>query len=221
MTAKDPATGRHLEESAIQRVLFATENVHVFTIPPITSTKGFAASGWSTTGKEIFKARLRIIETTVEAQIKVDIVLEDSGTGELFAAAPYTNAAVVQQANDSSRFFALRVQGEGGMKATLGIMFEERGAAFDFNVALTEGRKALDGPQKDKRDLSANKQDFSLKEGEEIHVEVGHMGRRRPAPVSRSEEDDQAALFSIAPPPPPAKASRREPVDEGGFGEFQ
>lgn len=47
------------------------------------------------------------------------------------------------QALGSSRFFALRVVGEGGMKATLGIGFEERADAFDFNTTLQDVRKLL------------------------------------------------------------------------------
>ena len=49
------------------------------------------------------------------------------------------------QALGSSRFFALRVVGEGGMKATLGIGFEERSDAFDFNTTLQDVRKLLGG----------------------------------------------------------------------------
>lgn len=255
MAITDPATGRPLpdSDSSFQRVLFVSNDVHVYGIPPITSTKGFSASSWTSptqpTAQQIFTARLRIIETTVDSKIKADVVLEDSKSGDLFAAAPYTSTAIVQQANDSSRFFAIRVQGEGGMKATLGVGFEDRSPAFDFNLALGEARKALDMetaagtvPGKGKQAFGAseqeNKNDFSLKEGEKIHIQVGQKGRRAASPNTAARLDDSDALFSIAPPPstgqshtalptiaPPLavgkKSAQELGFDDGEFGEFQ
>lgn len=251
MPTIDPSTNRPLPDSAIQRILFVTQNVHVYQIPPITSTRGFSASTWTSptqpTAQQIFTARLRIIETSLEGKIKADIVLEDSNSGDLFAAAPYTSTAVVQPANDSSRFFAVRVQGDGGMKATLGIGFEDRSPAFDFGIALGEVRKVLgmDGnggsakgqPTRAKAEQEV-KRDFSLKEGQTINIQVGSKGRRLPAADNASAQDDSAALFSIAPPPPagkgPAEFSPTAPpsavgaksaqelgFDDGEFGEFQ
>ncbi|KAI5273592.1 DUF1681-domain-containing protein [Aureobasidium subglaciale] len=218
MTTLDPATGRPLPESAIQRVLFICPRVHVYQIPPLTSNKGFSAGSWTApprpTAQMIFTARLRIIETSLSNQIKTDIVLEDPKTGDLFAACPYTSAAVVEQANDSSRFFAIRVVGEGGMKATLGMGFEERPDAFDFSITLSEARKLLgmeqnaapgqaQQQQMSRKTVEEPKKDFSLKEGESIHVEIGGRGRRQQQ-SSSAAKDDGNALFSIAPPPPPA-----------------
>lgn len=254
MAITDPSTGRTLPDSAIQRVLFVANDVHVYGIPPITSTKGFQASSWTSptqpTAQQIFTARLRIIETSVEGKIKADIVLEDAKTGDLFAAAPYTSTAAVQQANDSSRFFAVRVVGEGGMKATLGIGFEDRSPAFDFGIALGEVRKVLGlegntaatGPSSTKtksNDDQDNKTDFSLKEGQTINIQVGSRGRRAPPAVPAANNmDENAALFSIAPPPgaakpqselapiaPPStaqgKSAQELGFDDGEFGEFQ
>lgn len=237
----DVTTGRKLPDSAIQRVLFITSNVHVYQIPPLTSNKGFTSASWTSTqptAREIFTARLRIVETSLDNEISTAIALEDADSGALFAAAPYTSTAVVQPALDSSRFFAVRVQGEGGMKATLGIGFEDRSPAFDFGIALSEAQKVLgiagvvNGPQKsDQAKLDqAGKQDFSLKEGEKIHIQVGSKGRRQPASTSLAKPDEGAALFSIAPPPAPSKpdssASQSQSAqafgfDDGEFGEFQ
>lgn len=263
MTTLDPATGRPLASDAIQRVLFICNKVHVYQIPPLTSAKGFNAGGWTSvtqpTAKEIFQARVRIIETSLARSIKADIILEDPKTGDLFAAAPYTAPAAVQPALDSSRFFAIRVVGEGGMKATLGIGFEERSDAFDFSIALGDQRKVLGfegeqgaarGPSKTKPVVEEPKRDFSLKDGQTIHVELGGKGRRtrNADSTSASAGAEGAALFSIKPPPggwssggmpilaPPPSASDvragRSPspskaqaqdlgFDDGEFGEFQ
>lgn len=250
---QDPATGQELPDSAIQRVTFITDNVHIYGIPPLSSNKGFSASSWTSptqaTAQQIFTGRIRIIETSIESKIKVDIVIEDPQTGELFAAAPYTSQAVVQQANDSSRFFAVRVVGEGGMKATLGIGFEDRSPAMDFNIALTEARKVLNptsptSPAGRSTQMTGNlvqesKQDFTLKEGEQIKVQLGNKGRRSaPMAAVSTKQDESSALFSIAPPPGASKsASAFAPIappsavegksaqdlgfDDGEFGEFQ
>lgn len=108
---------------------------------------------------------------------------------------------------DSARFFAVRVVGEGGRKATLGIGFEERGEAIDFGIALQEVRKVqgIGGEEKPKAgakglvtEVQEEKKDFRLKEGEMIHVDIGRRGRRKEGSV---REGDEKALFSIAPPP--------------------
>ncbi|KAK6431726.1 hypothetical protein LTR95_012115 [Oleoguttula sp. CCFEE 5521] len=249
-----------MDATTITRVLFSTPNIHVYTIPPLTSTKGFLAASWTApprpTAKEIFTARLRVVEASISADdaptcLAIEIRLEDSSTGDLFAAAPYTSSAVVQAALDSARFFAIRVQGEGGMKATLGIGFEDRSPAFDFGIALTEARKLLgwEGSGtvngKGKEGLGEEvKRDFSLKEGEKIHVQVGGKSRRVHGQVGQHDDvpkDEGSALFSIAPPPAAGKASESVTLppptppksqassktaqdlgfDDGEFGEFQ
>ncbi|EME78625.1 uncharacterized protein MYCFIDRAFT_205110 [Pseudocercospora fijiensis CIRAD86] len=257
MSISGPTTGQLLPDSAIQRVLFITPTVHIYQIPPITSTSGFSASAWTNasrpTAQQIFTARLRILETSVESKIKVDILLEDPATGDLFAAAPYTSPAVIQQANDSSRFFAIRVVGERGMKATLGLGFEDRSPAFDFGIALVEARKVLgmdanggvgssrEREEKLRKKMEGDlKKDFSLKEGEKIHVNIGRRGQGKQVEEANGgqQENDGAALFSIAPPPPPAAAAGKVDAfatpadthgktaqelgfDDGEFGEFQ
>nr|POE72360.1 adaptin ear-binding coat-associated protein 2 [Quercus suber] len=218
-------------DPAIERVLFVAQNVHVYGIPPLTSTRGFNASSWTSptqpTAQQIFTARLRILETSTGLKITAQILLEDANTGELFAGAPYTAPAVVQQAQDSSRFFALRVVGEGGMKATLGIGFEDRSPAFDFSIALGDVRKVLgfDNPAGPTTGSSSrgllskieadSKTDFSLKEGEKITIQLGGKGRRHMVEDdvgSGTNQDDSAALFSIAPPPGAANGPTSAPT---------
>ena len=243
----DPVTGTPIPPEAIQRILHISPKVHIYRIPPITSTKGFSAASWTQNpADQIFTARLRVIETAIPPpssatqdipeKVSVHILLEDARTGELFAAAPYTHPSAVEQASDSSRFFAVRVVGNGGkMKATLGIGFEERPDAFDFSVALQDVRRTLGlevtastanvgrrmGPQRGgrgapppppkKEELEA-KRDFSLKEGEMITINIGGKGRRTSAKVTDDTspggmQNSGASLFSI--PPPPSAASMK------------
>ncbi|KAI1823095.1 hypothetical protein F4861DRAFT_540307 [Xylaria intraflava] len=222
MESIDPATGQPLPADAIQRVLFIVATVHVYNIPPMMPGKGHVAALWTAdeNKRQIFSARLRVLETAItqasgEEKVKADIVLEDPRNGQLFAAAPYTAAAVVEPASDSSRFFALRVQDEMGRKATLGIGFEERIDAFDFGVALQEAQKTLGWtqnglpgkrPEVEVKDNS-EKRDFSLKEGETITVNLpARFGR----PKSQTEGEASGANLSSfsLPPPPSAQASK-------------
>ena len=234
MTSVDPTTGAPLPPDAIQRVLFIASSVHVYSIPPLTSTKGYNASQWTADNnkRQIFTARLRILETAIPSPdstketVTTHVLLEDPSSGQLFAAAPYTDAGAVEQVLDSSRFFAVRVVGEGGRKAVLGIGFEERSEAFDFGIALQEVRK-VQGIDNDAGPIGARKasggkaaaaekkpepqKDFSLKEGQVIRVDIGRKGRRPLKEGSRNAEADDRALFSIAPPPQRDKGSLLPP----------
>ncbi|KAI5459768.1 hypothetical protein BGZ63DRAFT_388642 [Mariannaea sp. PMI_226] len=227
MELLDPATGRPLPNDAIQRILFVANAVHVYNIPPLTSTKGYNAASWTTDPKRhIFTARLRVVETAYESssdknKLKVDAVLEDVSNGQLFAAAPYTTPATVEPVLDSSRFFALTVRDPQGRKAVLGIGFEERSEAFDLSIALQEARKALGWEGEQSKPAEAKKEedkrDYSLKDGETITVNFGSnskFGRRKAAQQS-SSSTGSANLQSFAlPPPPPGPSSS----SGGGFG---
>lgn len=223
MDTIDPATGRTLPADAIQRVLFIAQTVHVYNIPPLASNKGYVAATWTADNnkRQIFSARLRVLETAIPTPsngetLKTDILLEDVKTGQLFAAAPYTVPGVVEQVLDSSRFFAVRVEGEG-RKAVLGVGFEERSEAFDFSVALQEVRKTLGlednakygGKKPVKEQKAPEKKDFSLKEGETITVSIGGRGMGRRNPPKQEEPSNGFGGFSLPPPP-----------GEGSMGSF-
>lgn len=218
---QDPTTGQPLPADAIQRALFIAAQVHIYQIPPLTSSKGYKASAWTANDNKchIFTARLRVMETALPTPDgtgtetpRTDILLEDSTTGELFAAAPYTSEAVVEQALDSSRFFAIRVQGEGNRKAMLGVGFEDRSEAFDFGVCLQEVRR-IQGLDKSSTASAASKRggdppalpksDLSLKAGETITVKLRgrHDRARNPSEDTPCPADESAALFAIPPPP--------------------
>ena len=222
---------------AIQRVLFVCTKVHVYSIPPLTSNKGYVAASWTenNNAREIFVARVRVIETSVPPpssdpvapeKISVDVLLEDPKTADLFAAAPYRDKSVVEPAVDSSRFYAIRVVGDGGQKATLGIGFEDRSESIDFGISLQECRKVLGyesrpqavGGSSQKAAAKSDqhtKKDWSLKEGETIKIDIGKNGPRSQTAANHVRGDDeggaQAALFSIK-PPPAASSSTSIPI---------
>lgn len=219
MSTIDPSTGRPLPADAIQRVLHITAKVHVYAVPPLASNKGHSAASW-TTRDPIFTARLRVLETSVRDQLSVAVLLEDPASGDLFAAAPYGHPSAVEQATDSSRFFAVRVVGDGGRKATLGMGFEERSDAFDFNIALQDAAKALGlvkpaAQSAAKRGAPAEPKpvDYSLKEGQTITVSIGGRGGSSKPAAATPAADISAMPFL---PPPPSAADVKAGRSAGG-----
>ncbi|EPE09978.1 adaptin ear-binding coat-associated protein 2 [Ophiostoma piceae UAMH 11346] len=251
MSAIDPITGQPLPANAIQRVLFIGSQVHVYQIPPLTSTKGYTAATWTEDPKRhIFTARLRVLETGTDNgdddddssastdKVKVDVILEDPASGQLFAAAPYNDAGVIESALDSSRFFAVRVQDGQGRRAMIGIGFEERPDAFDFGVALQEARKTVgleaagsSGPgaaaqakankKEEEEKAAAEKRDYSLKEGETITINLGgssKFGRRSENSSPTPSSSGGLGGFSLAPPPAASSFSSSASSKPAGSG---
>lgn len=237
----DPTTGAPLPPDAIQRILFLAPKTHVYAVPPLASTKGYTASAWTSAPQNpIFTARCRIVETAYASTLKADVVLEDPSSGELFAAAPYTDEAAVEPVLDSSRFFALRVRDPEGRKAVLGVGFEERSEAFDFGVALQEAKKTVLGVSEPKAHAKKVEEtrDLSLKEGETITVNLGGSKFKRSSGKRTEEPTGDLSAFSLPPPPgsggaglipppPPAgsrkaqdKSAKELGFDDGQFGEF-
>ena len=54
----------------------------------------------------------------------------------------------------------------------MGFGFEERNDAFDFNVTLNDFKTRNDEVKVDDKILNAEKQDFSLKEGQKIKINI-------------------------------------------------
>ena len=100
---------------------------------------------------------------------------------------------------DSGRYFVLKIVNEQGRHAFIGIAFNERNDAFDFNVALQEHKRlGLECDSKlifsflfffsecEREDRAAAgevpaslpSQDFSLKEGQKITVKIGNKDVR-------------------------------------------
>ncbi|OLL21680.1 Adaptin ear-binding coat-associated protein 2 [Neolecta irregularis DAH-3] len=193
--------------------------VQVYRIPPRASSKGHRASDWGDLDKSLWSGRLRILETDTECEIR----LEDSNTGELFAACPYISTHVVEPVLDSSRFFVITVVDQG-RRAYLGIGFQEKTDAFDLNVALQDFRKRQLGVQEAKKKVALPPKDYSLKEGETITVNIGQKQRTvasRPATASEIDE-----IF-IPPPPSVMDINRtqseavNEAFDDDAWGDFQ
>ncbi|KAL7420366.1 hypothetical protein Q5752_005336 [Cryptotrichosporon argae] len=188
----------------IESVLFVAREVMVYQVPPRTAASGYKAAEWDVE-KFLWKGRLRVLEVGPRCELR----LEDANTGELFASATYQSPwTQVEPVLDSSRYFVLRVEGDGGRRAYIGMGFLERGDAFDFNVALQSAtrRASAPPPSAEPSKPAAPPKDYSLKEGQTFSIKL--PGRdRKPAPSASSGAGAEAGagLFSLPPPPPPGR----------------
>ena len=107
------------------------------------------------------------------------ITLLDSTTNQVFATCAVTDDSSVESTLDSSRYFVLKIQNAQGRHAFIGIAFNEKNDAFDFNVALQEHKleciredRAAAGPAPSNIPL----RDLSIKTGEKITVKIAGTG---------------------------------------------
>ena len=75
---------------------------------------------------------------------------------------------------DSSRYFVMRIE-KDRKKAYIGVGFQERSEALDFKIALQEYKKYLDEPEYEE---DSEEQDYSLQEGETLHVDVAIKNKK-------------------------------------------
>jgi ferric-dicitrate binding protein FerR (iron transport regulator) len=100
----------------------------------------------------------------------------------VFASCPVTDDAAVERTLDSGRYFVLRIQNAQGKHAFIGIAFNERNDSFDFNVALQEHKSECEREDQAAAQAAtgittaaAPTRDFSLKDGQKIHVNIGSV----------------------------------------------
>nr|CAB3499391.1 unnamed protein product [Digitaria exilis] len=171
------------EEEAFEHTLLVVREVSVYKIPPRTTSGGYKCGEWLQSDK-IWSGRLRVVSCGDRCEIR----LEDPATGELFAACfvlPGQRESAVETVLDSSRYFVLRIEDGRGKHAFVGLGFNERNEAFDFNVALSDHEKYVKREQ-EKETAGAGGDDSSgggeidihpavnrrLKEGETIRINV-------------------------------------------------
>merc|ERR1719291_292217 len=86
----------------------------------------------------------------------------------------------VERAVDSSRYFVLKIS-NGARHAFIGLGFEDRNDAFDFNCTLSDFKSTWvdrgGGTEEQSSSAPAEpSKDFSLKEGQKISIDLGALG---------------------------------------------
>ncbi|CAN4093235.1 unnamed protein product [Withania somnifera] len=154
------------DEESFEHTLLVVREVSVFKIPR---------------SDRIWTGRLRVVSCKERCEIR----LEDPNSAELFAAcfmAPGQRESSVESVLDSSRYFVLKIEDGRGKHAFIGLGFNERNEAFDFNVALSDHEKYVkrendkdvgDGEAGDDNHIEIHPAvNHRLKEGETIRINV-------------------------------------------------
>jgi hypothetical protein len=123
----------------------------------------------------------------------------------------------VENVEDSTRYFVIRVQNENGQQAFLGMGFNDRSDSFDFNVALQDHFKHLKQTKQIEEEQkltiqnssseqpSAAKHDFSFKEGQTIKINL-KSSFTGDEPTKKTIKKPHENLIPGVLPPPPGSA---------------
>lgn len=113
----------------------------------------------------------------------------------------------VEQVVDSSRYFVLKIQGEGGREATIGFGFRERDQATDLRETLQHYEKAV--RRENSTEASSSIASFSvpaMAEGEKIHVDLG--GKTTSVVKAEGGGSGGGDVPLLRKPPPPSEDAK-------------
>lgn len=173
-------TASSSEESEIERTLCQLPEVYVFKIPVRSSAEGYRAADWPK--DHMWTGKIKIVAKGNTAYIFL-LGADD----KVFALCPVTDDNAVERTVDSGRYFVLRIQNAQGKHAYIGIAFNERNHAFDFNVTLSEHKESLERESKAaKLHYNNNLSNISLQPGQKIHINVNTAKKTASKPAKTS-----------------------------------
>ena len=107
------------------------------------------------------------------------MLLVDTNGGNIFAVCPirhFEESNGVDRCIDSSRYFVLRIQNAQGRHMFIGLAFNERNDAFDFNTALEDSKREKEMEKRAAEGMGGESYvesvDYKMKEGEKIRVSI-------------------------------------------------
>ncbi len=189
-TSSDGDTANFLssmnDPTVIERLRCMIKHAHVFKLPPRQSASiGWRGADWK---EKVWQGNVKVVDrnnlTAVLLVEKNNNRSEHNGSGRdnIFAVCPIREGAV-ERCVDSSRYFVLRIENQTGRHMFIGVAFNERNDAFDFNTALEDARREHEFDMKIQQNSETNddgdnfssvepSKDYSLKEGQKIHVAI-------------------------------------------------
>ena len=163
------------DPEVIERVRCNIPDAHIFKLPPRPTAGGWRGADWD---KEVWQGTLKVVE---RGDLTV-ILLVDTNNGKIFAVCPVKEGAV-DRCTDSSRYFVLRVEnGEAEKHMFIGMAFNERNDAFDFNTSLEDARRekqAEETAAAKMAEYNSERTDYSMKEGQKIHIAVSKVSNKK------------------------------------------
>lgn len=166
------------DPEVVERVRCSIPEAHIFKLPHRPTAGGWRGADWD---KEVWQGTLKVVE---RGDLTV-ILLVDSNSGAIFAVCPVKEGAV-DRCVDSSRYFVLKVENADGKHMFIGMAFNERNDAFDFNTSLADAQREkqaeIEAMEAAKKYEYGPAKDYSIKSGEKIHISVDKVsGKKSPA----------------------------------------
>lgn len=180
------------DPNIVERVRTTIKNAHVFKLPTRQSgSLGWRGADWK---DKVWHGTCKVVDRgNVTA-----VILVDSQKGTIFAVCPIQEGAV-ERCVDSSRYFVLRIEHQNGRHMFIGVAFNERNDAFDFNTSLQDAQREKEYEVNGSSTAALESsnvvplKDYSLKEGEKITVKVPKKTRS----ISSNGEGGTAAFASF------------------------
>mmetsp|Transcript_22396 Transcript_22396/g.56601 ORF Transcript_22396/g.56601 Transcript_22396/m.56601 type:complete len:246 (-) Transcript_22396:8-745(-) len=175
-----------MDEQDIEYTILNRRDVNAFQVPPQTSAGGHRAEEWSS--QCIWSGKIWVAAKGKDCIVR----LTKPATEELFLQSVILGGdyeKYVERTVDSSRYFVLRVVHPQTKKAAfIGLGFEDRNDAFDFNCCLADHKSAVNGAGDDQgaeggpqaTGASGGLQqepsrDYSLKEGQKFTIKMKNV----------------------------------------------
>jgi hypothetical protein len=201
--------------------------VNVYVIPPRQSTtRKHRAADWKLDSPN-YVCRLKILSKGDKCLIR----LEDRNTGAHFATCPIESypSMAVENVEDSTRYFVIRVQNENGQQAFLGLGFSDRSDSFDFNVALQdhfkylkqnkqieqEEKSIIDNQSSSSEQQQQSKLNLSFKEGQTIKINLKSSFTGDEPTKKTIKNPNENFASGILPPPPGSNIPKVTPPPPG------
>ena len=146
------------EEDELEILKLRDPDVHVFSLPPMTSSKGHTTSDFTNL---IFKGMMKM---TVKGKYMFIYFLNPNNTIFIVSIVDENYEKFILN-TDSSRYFSVRAMNSEGVPNWYGVAFKQRNAAFDFKKTLMNFKEAYQFEQKLKMNEGKEyvpKYDFSL-----------------------------------------------------------
>ena len=166
------------DPTVIERVRCTIKYAHVFKLP----TRQAASAGWRGADwkEKVWQGSVKVVDRNdITAVLLVERSKNENGNtaDSIFAVCPIQEGAI-ERCVDSSRYFVLRIENQSGKHMFIGLAFNERNDAFDFNTSLQDARREREFEstiENDPNEFSLSSKpaiDYSLKEGEKIKVAI-------------------------------------------------
>ena len=160
------------DTDVIERVRTTIKHSHVFKLPTRQSGSiGWRGADWK---EKVWHGTVKV----VDRDNLTAVLLVDASKNTIFAVCPIKEGVnAVERCVDSSRYFVLRIENQLGRHMFIGLAFNERNDAFDFNTAMQDAKKErdfeLNGQSQLENEMNAfSMADYSLKKGETIKVNI-------------------------------------------------